>query len=148
MITYVKEPLLFADYEKGITKAIVIPVNCVGVMGAGVAKEAKKRWPTLAAQWYKEYEDGICCHELKKEPGKTYEYGTKIFATTKNDWRNPSEMKWVKSILSALTMWPDNYVIGVPALGCGLGGLPWNDVKALYEKYLAESPINFICYEP
>lgn len=148
MITY-STGNLFADFENGVTSAIAIPINCEGVMGKGVALEAKTRWPKLAAQWDKRCKEGVDGLSVKTLPGEVCFYGSIIFATTKDHYQNPSQIEWVESICKLLVKHcaPDE-VVGLPAIGCGLGGLAWNDVKALYEKYLAESPIHFICYLP
>lgn len=145
MITYVKEPRLFEDFEKGITNAIVIPVNCVGVMEKGVALEAKKRWLKLANDWK------LFCQTQKVTPGMVHRFSLcpQLFVPTKKHWKNSSEIENIEQACLNMQKLTENLVsIGVPALGCGLGGLQWNDVKALYEKYLTDSPIHFICYEP
>lgn len=149
MITY-STGNLFSDFDNGVTNAIVIPVNCVGVMGKGVALEAKNRIEGC------EMEYNWLNSSSKFEAGNLYILGGRSeiwFVTTKDHYRNPSKIEWVESIVKKLSKIENAanlgfFNVGVPALGCGLGGLLWNDVKALYEKYLTESPINFICYLP
>ena len=140
MITYQEKPLLFEDFNNGVTDAIVIPVNCFGVMGAGVALEAKKRYPN--------------CEPLYKLALPflyfNYFYSDKnddfYFAATKDHWR--SNLETIEKIVSQMAFKIRDETVGVPALGCGLGGLDWNDVKSLYEKHLTDSPVHFICYLP
>lgn len=150
MITYSTENIWHSIYG-GQSDTIVIPVNTVGVMGAGLAKQFAKRYPTILAD-YKEK-----CNTMGAfEAGDVYEVYINgvafLLAATKAHYRNPSEIIWIENCIKALRRILEQRnkekAVSVPALGCGLGGLEWNDVKALYEKYLAESEINFICYLP
>jgi O-acetyl-ADP-ribose deacetylase (regulator of RNase III) len=73
-----------------------------------------------------------------------------IFAT-KEHWRDPSRIEWIESGLSKLASAVSELQlseIAVPALGCGLGGLPWEQVKALIEEYLGEIPASVRVYPP
>lgn len=134
--------------DSGEAQSSVIPVNCVGVMGAGLAKQAKERG------YFDEYK--FICDKWNPKAGEVYSaiftvdtLHFALYAFTKDHWRNPSKIEWIDSILNALT--DDKYahrVHAVPALGCGLGGLKWPDVKALCEKYLADSETKFLIYEP
>lgn len=119
--------------------ALVNTVNCVGVMGKGVALEFKKRWPDN----YKEYKK--ICSAKGLRPGKVFVYDTKqLFPTdgprflvnfpTKDHWRAKSKLDYVESGLDALVEAIENYgikSIAIPPLGCGNGGLDWSDVKPL-----------------
>ena len=115
-------------------QVLVCPVNCVGVMGKGLALEFKKRWPDV----YSEYRED-CMGEVR--PGMAWWHGEDpyiILAATKDHWRNPSRIEWVDECLSGIA-----YVgprcgdsIAIPQLGCGCGGLDWADVWPLYEKHL------------
>lgn len=145
MITYSLGDM-FADLQNNTANAVVIPVNCVGVMGAGVALEAKKLWPEIEKKY-----KAICSNPNYNWPGCVYPIGSHlIFANTKKHWRDPSELDWVEKCLQNIvkTVGDQIITVGVPALGCGLGGLKWDAVKALYEKYLSNSPVHFVCYEP
>ena len=102
--------------------AITITVNCKGVMGKGVALEAKQRYPTLFAK-YKELCDRgemkvgkpIIC----KVNGKHF-----ILFPTKDDWRKPSELQWIESGLAELARHASQFkTIAMSPLGCGNGGL-------------------------
>ena len=73
---------------------LVNTINCVGVMGKGIALEFKNRYPVM----YKEYVD-LCSKGLVK-PGKPYYYcdlnGTSIINfPTKDHWRSPSKLSYI-----------------------------------------------------
>ena len=99
----------------------VIPVNCYGVAGAGLAKAWKKRDPAA----YKRYK--AMCYERALWPGcLAYLSGGWRLAATKNHWKNPSEEAWIVSILQDIQWLSEAYPerkIAVPLLGCGCGGL-------------------------
>lgn len=107
----------------------VVPVNCVGVMGAGLAKEAARRFPGLGVA-YRE-----ACTEGRLEPGGLLElsgWPGVVLAATKDHFSKPSRGSWVlecaerlASLLAADGSPAPCRRVAVPALGCGLGGLPW-----------------------
>lgn len=121
---------------------LVNPVNCVGVMGAGLALEFKKRFPSIVGLY--QYD----CENQLLHPGglRFYAASTKniVCAATKDHWRDPSTLEWVESCLVALVrcapIWGD---IALPQLGCGKGGLAWEDVRSLMEKHLSFSTSHF-----
>ncbi|MCA6582537.1 MAG: macro domain-containing protein [Pseudanabaena sp. M34BS1SP1A06MG] len=122
---------------------IFIPVNCVGIMGKGLALDFKKMYPSLAAI----YKTFCNLHELKTgDPSilsKSGEgSGSVVFFPTKNDWRNPSELNWIREGLIRLATQPSHTQwrkqtrnIHIPKLGCGLGGLEWTDVRKIIEQF-------------
>lgn len=117
--------------------ALVNPVNCVGVMGKGLALEFKKRFPYN----FKVYQEA--CESGQMQPGKmlVVPLGGKptlaskciINFPTKRHWRNPSRMEDIEAGLMDLAhvVFDNNIAsVAVPALGCGLGGLSWLEVRA------------------
>ncbi len=116
-------------------EAIVIPVNTQGVPGAGLAKQAADRWP-LWARLYK-----LACDDWRLRPGTVVAHhivgGAPILIDfpTKTDWSEPSSLELIETGLQALQNWllrsPYVKSIAIPALGCGLGGLQWQDVLPL-----------------
>jgi O-acetyl-ADP-ribose deacetylase (regulator of RNase III) len=118
---------------------LVCPVNCVGVMGKGLALEFKRRFPEMF-RYYK----GLCTKGwISPGSAKLITKNTAIFAT-KDDWRNPSKIEWVEKGLAAIAncnCW-EYSSIALPQLGCGCGGLDWVDVWPLYEKHLGDLPCN------
>lgn len=122
------------DIFESECEALVNPVNCVGVMGAGLAKEFKKRYPTN----FDLYQYACDCNEVM--PGKMFITfrDTAILPRyiinfpTKRDWRHESKLADIDAGLTALVIDINRYNIksvAVPALGCGLGGLFWEVVS-------------------
>ena len=149
MLEFVKGD--FFDFDADIR---INTVNCVGVMGAGVALAFKKKYPEM----FKEY--ARQCKEKEIVPGKPtvwkqgdmFSKGIEIINfPTKNHWRNPSEYEYIEDGL----IWLSNYLknkegltITLPALGCGHGGLDWGEVKRLILKYLEKTSNNILVFEP
>ena len=119
-------------------QVLVCPVNCVGVMGKGLALEFKKRFP-MQSDYYQ-----LACRNKWLVPGIVLTVNDIAFATTKNHWRNPSEIDDVDSCLVALRgdIESCGKSIALPQLGCGCGGLDWADVWPLYEKHLGGLPVD------
>ena len=120
-----------------LQECIVIPVNCVGVMGAGLALLARHKWPEMA----KSYAYACACNQVRVGHIWTYkdDNNTIICFPTKEHWRNPSQMSFIVSGLVSLNTFITVYrpnSIAIPKLGCGHGGLLWKDVKPQIEYYL------------
>ena len=121
-------------------KTLVNTVNCVGIMGKGIAQEFKKRFPGM----FVDYEQR--CAMGKVEPGVPYYYedmlGTSIVNfPTKKHWRSPSRLQdVVKGLDIFLAKYKEWGVtsIAFPPLGCGNGGLEWAIVgPIMYQKLSA-----------
>lgn len=143
----------FFDYKADIR---INTVNCVGVMGAGVALQFKNKYPDM----YKEYSKA--CFEGLVQIGKPHVWSNNSFFNdeeniiiinfpTKLHWKNPSEYEYVEKGLE----WLSNFLLGhtgktitVPALGCGHGGLDWSIVKNMIIKSLSKIDINILVFEP
>jgi O-acetyl-ADP-ribose deacetylase (regulator of RNase III) len=107
-------------------EAIVNPVNCVGVMGAGLSLEFRSRWPHM----YYEYKR--LCDKGDLRPGVIFPYVDGngpmwiLNVPTKDDWRSPSKVEYVELGLERLVEFCTDYNVAslaMPALGCGLGNL-------------------------
>lgn len=135
--------------------AIVNTVNCVGVMGRGIALQFKKNFP----ENFKFYERACRCEEVS--PGKMLVYATDSLSNpkfiinfpSKRHWRGASRLEDIEAGLKNLAdVVKMNHItsIALPPVGCGLGGLDWNIVRPLIEKYLgANCPeTNVIVFEP
>jgi O-acetyl-ADP-ribose deacetylase (regulator of RNase III) len=153
-IEYIKNGDLFESGCEGL----VCPVNTKGKMGKELALEFRNRYPAYFKdyQWRCEVGDlkpgGVCCyfHSFFKHKGPTL-----IFSlATKDHWYNPSKLEWVESgCLSLVKLLNNQYrdikSIAIPALGAGLGGLDWQQVKPLMEQAFSQCPdILFKIYEP
>lgn len=131
--------------------ALVNPVNCRGIMGKGIALEFKKRYPNS----YMVYRDACSRRELR--PGIVlFVRGTNgepdvLHFPTKNHWKEPSRLSWIKTGLEFIKK---NYEkwglrsIAMPQIGCGLGGLNWQQVKPLIESILGSDELNVIVCTP
>jgi O-acetyl-ADP-ribose deacetylase (regulator of RNase III) len=149
MIRYTSGNLLQARAE-----ALVNTVNEVGVMGKGVALMFSEAYPDNA----KAYE--IAAKAKKVKVGrmlvtKTHELVGPQFIInfpTKKHWRQPSRLEWVHEGLKSLVGVIRKHGItsvAVPPLGCGNGGLQWDQVRLEIEAAAALLPdVDFIVYEP
>lgn len=149
MIEYTSGNILHADAE-----ALVNTVNCVGVMGRGIALQFKNAYPDN----FKAY--AAACQKKEVQPGQMFVFETRrldnpkyiINFPTKRHWRGKSRIQDIESGLVDLVSVLQKYnisSIAVPPLGSGLGGLEWEEVRALIEKFLSElSETMVLVYEP
>jgi O-acetyl-ADP-ribose deacetylase (regulator of RNase III) len=142
MLHYVTGDMFQPTYD-----AIVNTVNCVGVMGKGLALSFKQKYPDNFLA-YRQF-----CFQHKLKPGHLFVYGTSpiiINLATKDHWRNPSQMQYVIDGTNALAAWlrnnPQVKTIAVPKLGCGCGGLNWPEVQMLMNKILENVPQDVYIY--
>lgn len=149
MIEYKRGDILRDEAE-----AIINTVNCVGVMGRGIALQFKKAFPDN----FKAYEEE--CKKKNMQPGKMFVFETGrltnpryiINFPTKRHWRGASRMEDIESGLKALAESIQQYKISsvaIPPLGSGLGGLNWADVKPRIEGTLQPlTNVQVTIYEP
>ena len=134
------------DIFKSRCQIIIITVNCLGIMGAGIAKQCKMLFPAT----YKKYREQ--CKRRAYVPGQpilTSVDRPLLLFPTKNDWRNPSRIEWIEEGLKRIARNSHQFEsIAIPPLGCGHGGLKWNEVKALIEKHLGGLDNYIEVYEP
>ncbi len=136
------------------SQALVNTVNCVGVMGRGIALEFKKAFPDN----FKAYEQA--CKLGKVVPGAMFVHQTNSLTSprfiinfpTKRHWRSNSRIEDIESGLGALVSDLRRLNIesvAIPALGCGMGGLDWDEVRPLIEIAFADLPdIQVAVFEP
>ena len=139
MLQFLKGNLLESD-----SQALVNSVNCVGVMGGGIAAQFKDRYPKN----YKAY--AKACKLGEVVPGKMFVfeeddglYGKRYIINfpTKRHWRGKSKMEDIQSGLENLKkVIRENDIrsIAIPSLGAGLGGLEWREVRREIERALAD----------
>lgn len=149
MIEYRHGDILQADAD-----ALVNTVNCVGVMGRGIALQFKKAFP----ENFKAY--AVACKQEEVQPGRMFVFETQqlthpryiINFPTKRHWRSASRMQDIDSGLAALVetiIQNDIQSIAIPPLGSGLGGLNWLEVKPRIEQALQPyEDIRVLIYEP
>lgn len=126
--------LAHGDILTASAEALVNTVNCVGVMGRGVALQFRKAFP----ENFDAYE--AACENKEVVPGKMFVYETGLLTgpryiinfPTKRHWKGKSRIEDIDSGLVALVREVKERGIrsvAIPPLGCGLGGLDWNEVR-------------------
>lgn len=132
MIEYVQ-----GDIFKSETQTIVNTVNCVGAMGAGIALEFKKQFPNMYLSYKK------ICDQKQLKPGLLHLYKKEerwiLNFPTKDHFKDPSTLEYIeKGLIKFKETYKEKGItsISFPKLGCGKGGLDFNNVKPLMEKYL------------
>ena len=135
-------------------EALVNTVNCVGVMGRGVALQFKKAFP----ENFHAYAEA--CKRGEVQPGRMFVFETEqlthpryiINFPTKRHWRGDSRIEDIETGLSGLTRVVRDLgirSIALPPLGCGLGGLEWTAVRQRIEKTLCGlDDVQIVVFEP
>lgn len=142
------------DLLKEETDAIVNTVNCVGIMGKGIALQFKQRWP----QNFKAY--AAACKREEIKPGKMFIYDFGEWARpqfiinfpTKKHWRGDSKIEYIEEGLHDLVEQVKRLgirSIALPPLGCGNGGLDWDTVRGLvFDAFKDHPQIRVDLFEP
>ena len=153
------------------TQAITNTINCVGVMGKGLALQFKQRYPEMFREYAKLcrrkyiqvgkvwiwHEIPVCiCGSYATHPTDTCEQWTPINEyivnfPTKDDWRNASKLEWIAAGLDDLrtcVTLGSIVSLALPALGCQNGGLRFDDVQKLIHEKLDDLSIPIVLYEP
>lgn len=149
MIEFRTGDIFSADVE-----ALVNTVNCVGVMGRGIALQFKNNFPAN----FKAYAAASARDQV--QPGKMFVFETGTLTNpkfiinfpTKRHWRGKSRMEDIDAGLTALVEEIRNRgirSIAIPPLGSGLGGLDWAEVRPRIEEALRGiANLNVIVFEP
>lgn len=142
------------DILRDESEAIVNTVNCVGVMGRGIALQFRNAFPDN----YRAYKRA--CDHQEVVPGKMFVTTTGNLAPpyfvvnfpTKRHWRGKSSLEDVAVGLDDLARMlreKSIHSVAIPPLGCGLGGLDWGTVKALIiERLRGLDDVRITLYEP
>ena len=149
------------DYRQGDmfafaaeAEALVNTVNCVGVMGRGIALQCKRMFPENFSAY------AAACKLGEVQPGRMFVFETGQMTNpryivnfpTKRHWRGKSRMEDIDAGLDALAMeirCRDIRSVILPPLGSGLGGLDWDDVRPRIEAMLGSfNNLKAIVYEP
>ena len=128
------------------TEAVVNAVNCVGVMGTGLALEFRLRFPEMFIEYERRVEDSSLAlgklHYYQDSSGITI-----VNFPTKNHFRAPSRLEWIERGLQNFVETYDKWgftSIAFPSLGTGYGGLRWQDVQPLMECYLRDLNLDVV----
>ena len=143
MLIYRRTSLLESDAQ-----TLVNTVNCVGIMGKGLAQAFKEREPQMFAAYKR------ICDQHMLEPGKLWLWrGSPNWVLnfpTKLHWRNPSKLEWIKAGLEKFVSAYEAQGItevSFPKLGCGNGNLDWDEVRPVMERYLGGLPIKVYIHD-
>lgn len=138
------------DLFESPAQTLVNTVNCVGVMGKGIALEFKERFPEM----YRDYAERCARGEVRL--GRPYLYRS-LFPPhvlnfpTKDHWRSVSKLS---DIIAGLEYLEQHYrewgieSLAVPPLGCGQGGLEWRVVGPTLYRHLSRLDIPVEMYAP
>ena len=142
------------DILREETEALVNTVNCVGVMGRGIALQFKRVFPKN----FKAY--AARCKRNEMKPGRVFIFETGQLTSpryiinfpTKRHWRGKSRIEDIESGLASLAEEIRSRgirSIAIPPLGSGLGGLSWSKVRARIQAVLQElDGVKVIVFEP
>jgi O-acetyl-ADP-ribose deacetylase (regulator of RNase III) len=135
--------------------ALVNAVNTVGAMGKGIALQFRQTFPEMFAVYEAE------CRAGKIRVGKMHLFDRGAFVRgarwiinfpTKRHWREPSQLADVEAGLIDLVATIQQLGIesvAIPPLGCGLGGLEWDDVRPRIERaFPGLAEIKVLLYAP
>jgi O-acetyl-ADP-ribose deacetylase (regulator of RNase III)/uncharacterized protein YwgA len=148
-IKYVSGDLLTYPAE-----AIINTINCVGVMGKGIALQFKHKYPENFKSYVKECKAGNVttgkmlvydCGMLSENPRYIINF------PTKQHWRNNSKIEYITSGLDDLIKVIEQYKIksiAIPQLGCGNGGLEWDEVRQIIIEKLSCLDIDINIFAP
>jgi O-acetyl-ADP-ribose deacetylase (regulator of RNase III) len=129
-------------------------VNCVGIMGKGIALQFKNKWP----ENFRIYEAACKAKEIR--PGRMFVFDSGglvkpnyiINFPTKDHWRGKSRIEYIREGLKDLVARIKHLSIrsiAVPPLSCGSGGLEWSKVRPLIEEAFASLPkVEVRLFEP
>lgn len=125
--------------------AIVNTVNCVGVMGKGIALQFKHKWPANFTEY------AAACRAGQVRPGRMFIHDSGglvkpnyiINFPTKDHWRGASKTEFIRDGLIDLVAQVGRLgirSIAIPPLGCGNGGLDWTEIRPLIESAFEALP--------
>lgn len=126
----------------------VTTVNCVGAMGAGIAKDCRDRYPEIYTR-YKEQ-----CRQGLWSPGKVAcfianDESRHLLVATKDNWKYPSKMPWVIEILEKIAARYEDmniHSLAISHLGAGNGKLDPGEVRKQMDFILGPALIDIFLY--
>jgi len=144
----------FGDILTANAEAIVNTVNCVGVMGKGIALQFKMKYPENYQVYKKTCDQGrmIVGKVLVFEQNTSANPRYIINFPTKRHWKGKSTIQDISKGLDSLITEVKRLKIksiAIPALGSGLGGLEWLQVKSIIIDACSQLPdVEVLLYEP
>jgi O-acetyl-ADP-ribose deacetylase (regulator of RNase III) len=133
---------IYASLFDSPAQTLVNTVNTVGVMGKGIAKSFRERYPKMFDEYRR------LCTANKLSIGNLHLWKSDdrwvLNFPTKTTWRLPSKIDYIEAGLETFAR---NYAsmgvtsVSFPPLGCGNGNLNWDEVRPLMEMYLSKLSI-------
>lgn len=115
--------------------------NCAGAMGKGIALQFKNKYPKMYSEYRAMCKDGLF------NPGDVFDYnygnGHIYNLGTQVSWKTKARLEYIENSVGRMLELAasDNVTkIALPAIGAGLGGLNWNDVKEILNKVSENYP--------
>lgn len=145
---------LFANEHNA--QAFAHGVNCVGVMGAGIAKEFRRRWPMMY-EYYREprilawIEPGDCLPWVQDDRTPLQPVATVFNLATQYNIGPHARYDWLEQALDRMceiASYSSVTSIAMPAIGCGIGGLAWDRVRSVVEDVCGGWSGDVWLYEP
>ncbi|MEW6667882.1 MAG: macro domain-containing protein [Thermodesulfobacteriota bacterium] len=142
--------VIMGDMFESKAQTLVNTVNCVGIMGKGIALEFKKRFPDMFEDYVKR------CEAKQVHLGRPYVF-KRMFPPwilnfpTKDHWRSVSRLQ---DIVEGLRYLQQHYrdwgitSLAVPPLGCGHGQLEWRVVGPTLYRHLKDLEVPVELYAP
>jgi O-acetyl-ADP-ribose deacetylase (regulator of RNase III)/uncharacterized protein YwgA len=142
--------ILIGDILQSKAQTLINTVNCVGVMGKGIALEFKNRFPDMHEDYLER------CKRGEVKPGLPYLYRTLlpphiINFPTKDHWKSVSKISDIERGLEYLLAHYREWGVqslAIPPLGCGNGQLEWRSVGPLIYRFAKQMDIPVEMYAP
>jgi len=122
--------------------------NCAGAMGKGIAVEFRSRFPRM----YSEYKQR--CADGRFNLGDVFRWvedGITIFNLgTQRTWRTKADLNALETAMSEMVRLAEQdgiSKVGLPRIGSGLGGLPWEEVRACLDRIGKETGVELVVFE-
>ena len=148
-ITFVQAGDVWTDFNADIS--IAHGCNLQGVMGAGIARQVKEKFPKLYAGY------ALACASKTIKLGEVFPYWVeheppKLVYNLMTQWDTSGasyDGVWYSlKALRGLMIKFETPIVSMPQIGAGLGGLNWRVVKAmLQEVFEADNKLEVIVYE-
>lgn len=135
------------------THLIVIPTNTVGVMGRGLAAQARDRFPGLETAYRAYCQKHKSGHKMVRSeyPVCLAAFPQLILFPVKRHWGSKADLDLIRTNLcrvqSKFALEPGAPAVALPELGCGFGELTWKQVRPLFE-ILQDSQVKYLIVHP
>lgn len=132
-------------FKSGFT-ALAHGVNCRGLMGAGIAREFRRKWPGM----FNEY--SYLCRKDRLKPGMIHAWrsdgGMVVYNLATQD--QPGRHATLGAVRESVKAMTDHAgfhgiaEIGMPRIGAGIGGLRWPDVADVVEDVAVSATVRLV----